>query len=375
MNRQLDATLRHVRPEAVAQYLDSQGYARTTERHGRGWLYVKDDEALIVPSNQGARDYSTCLLGVIEALARDGMTVDDVATQITVGICDVFRHKIADFDTATGSASLEFVQSAIEGLLKLVRFSAAGLLSQRAAYTDVPEEAKVLGRSCRFGQTERSSLVLKCYCPVNPLRIDKSLLQDEPFGRSVVRACMENIEFFTRADAAEPATPRLPTLNANVADAVAALQPLTEFAESTVSVLFVSLSPAAPSVTSRSITMDSAVHQRAGLVAKRLRSTDRHEEEKLYGYITDLHMDPPSAGAILNYEITLQVKYGTSARTLRVPLLQRQYSTAMTWQKEKREVYIRGVIDKGTQQWSVHRLLDFRPANQTKEEGDASSLF
>jgi hypothetical protein len=97
-----DLELRRLRPDDVARYLSARGFERRSERHGKGWLYVKGNDSVIVPSRADARDYAPLLDSLICSLASASMTPDDVAAQIAFGMSDVVRHRVADLDTSLG---------------------------------------------------------------------------------------------------------------------------------------------------------------------------------------------------------------------------------------------------------------------------------
>jgi hypothetical protein len=114
------------------------------------------------------------------------------------------------------------------------------------------------------------------------------------------------------------------------------------------------------------------IFSRAQSIYDRLKKAEEFEREIFRGFITELHKDRPAKAAEQSHEITLEVKYGTTWRKLRLRLLPRQYHDAVRWHDQNLQVDVDGVIDKRSAVWSVWQLKDFTPVDPTE---DAPGLF
>jgi hypothetical protein len=261
----------------------------------------------------------------------------------------------------------------MHALYDVLRYSAAGAMSNRVDYTNVSEQAKAYTNMCHFGQTEYGSFVLKVFCPTNPLNTSWTA-PEEPFGRVATRATLDNFEFLSHHESSDPSVPLPAAFNRQVASAVCRLKPESAFFSGGLHVRFSALSEPgaeelAPKTEAQQIDFDAFIYGRAQSVYDRLKRAEESQREVLQGYIVDLHKDRPESTDTPKHQITLDVKYGGTWRKVTLRLLPAEYRNAVLWHDTGSRVRLDGVIDRRGHVWSVAVLHDLVPMPDRQETG------
>lgn len=357
MTRQaIIAMLESLPAEAVLSLLPRFGYRRIDELPGRGFVFASaTGDQLAVPTNTKFRDYGSAILGLLESFVSPLTTLDDLTAMLVLPDCDIYRHKFNDDLAKWGSFPLPAFTEAVPALLDLLRFTAAGVYSQRPSYTKLPEPAEHFGQGCRVGQTEQSSYVVKIFCPTNPENEANIDELDEPFGRMVTRACVENLSFLHEAgaDAYESDLPI--ALNRNVAGAIARLRPMSFHQDAAATVWFSARYSSKPELTT--IKIDQDTFTRAISIERRLTAETGIERSSFTGYIVDLHKDRPQK--TISHKVTLEVRDGGGWRKLSVTLLPSQYRNAIQWHDRGQRIRIDVFFDQRTKPWRATEIVEF----------------
>ena len=291
-------------------------------------------------------------------LAEPPVTPIDLLTFFAMPRCGIVKARLADASTHLGIAPLALVVETIQGLLEMLRFSAAAVASDAkpTVFTNIPEGAKVFADSCQLGQTERGSFAIKIFCPLNPLNLSRDVLAEAPLGELALQACRENAEYLVKGT---EDSPRPTTLTKNFVDAFVKLRPATDFGAVDLDVITNTIEP-----ERAQLSADVGVFQRAEIVGLNFEREEKAKPETFSGYVTDLHSDPPGSKEV-NRVVGIRVRYGEGERTVRVSLAGRDYKKAVEWHGADREVHLRCVLNKKSHQWTVSRLLEFRPIDGT----------
>lgn len=369
----LEKILRAIDPSYLARYLLRNGY-RLEESHSDAvHVYHKQQaEVLLVPANNKAVDYPRAVANLIEAMTTPTLSFDDVLGLIVVPDCDIVRYQVEGADATWGQLRLGYVHEATHALYDVLRYSAAGVSTARTDYTNVSEQAKAFSNTCRFGQTEYGSFVMKVFCPTNPLAVSVDR-EAPPFGRQVTRATVENLEFLASESASEPSTPLPPAMNSQVASAVMRLKPGWEFASTGISVRFTAIltGDGAPisDESNESLEFGPFIYARAQSVRDRLKKALESGREVLTGFITDLHKDRPTSREDVSRQITIDAKYGGTRRKVTMRLTPADYSKAVKWHDAEDQVKLDALLDKRGRPWSVARLYEFTTVAK-QEQGE-----
>ncbi len=377
----LDALILSIDPSAIRQFLIRLGYSHEGGEQGVMDIFVdRKNEMIVVPSNREFYDYSRRVLNILDRFVTKQTPLDDVIASVVLPGSDIVRYRVNTVDSTWGHIRFSYCQEAIPALFTLLRSTASGVLTGRTTYTRRPENANLFANQCRFGQTEYGSFILKIFCPTNPVGIENQT--GEPVGRATMRAVIENLAFLSSERSEDPSEPLPPTLNKQVAGAVRRLDPgsqLGSFADFQVKyIVGAEINSEYRQIqyerfieSTSEVEFDPFVYSRAESIANRLTKSLEYEREVLRGFITTLHKDRPALDTDQSHEITLDVKFGTSRRNLRLRLLPAQYSEAFKWQSKNLEVIVDALIDKRGRSWSVARLFNLRLANPE----DSATLF
>lgn len=224
----ISSLLAKIDARAVADYLVRRGFRRTGGESGQVDVYMNSaNEVVLVPLNCSSPSYPCKLRDLLELFVDNQTSIDDVVGNVVLPNSDILRYRIASPETTWGHLRLHYTHEAMHALFDLLQYTAAGVSTQRRDYRRISESAQSFANQCRFGQTEYGSFILKVFCPVNPIGVAHEVAA-EPFGRTAVRAVVENLEFLASPKAEDPSEPLPPTLNRNVASAVERLRPYRE---------------------------------------------------------------------------------------------------------------------------------------------------
>lgn len=341
--------------------------------------------SILLPLDKQLRDYRRRLFEIIDLFAVDELTSDDVLSLIVLPESDIFRYRIETPDASWGSLQLGYTYEATHALFDVLKYTAAGVSSQKRDYTNVSTEAQAFANGCRFGQTEFGSFVLKVYCPVRPPSLPS--LDYAAFGRETTKATVENFEFIASEESANPSVPLPASMNRQVASAVHRLKPFTDFGTSIVAVRYgprtVMPSPSMPltiqppriEMPERPVHLDLGpfVYSRAQSIRDRLKKAEEFGRETLVGYITDLHKDRPRSSANeQSRQISMEVKYGSAFRKITMRLVAGDYRKAVMWHDNNEQVRVDAVFDKRGKPWTVHELFELAAVDRNT---DSAGLF
>lgn len=380
----LDSLIPKLETSAISRFLLRQGYQLRGREEGRAEAYGGSrGDIILLPIDRTLNDFIPHVLQIVEMFAVDGLTVDDVVTLMVLPDSDILRYRIDTPEAAFGNLRLSYSYEAMHALFDVLKFSAAGVSTHRTDYRNVSDEAQAYAKTCRFGQTELGSYVMKVYCPTRPVPIVEP--GSEPFGRTSTRSTVENFEFIASEESADPSTPLPPTLNRQVAAAVKRLKPDSDFGRSYLTVRYLPvvvpergllseppIAASEPELENVQLDLGPFIYGRAQSIRDRLKKAEEFGREVVSGYITDLHKDRPNLKTEQSQQISLEVKYGSNFRKVTMRLLPAMYRQAVIWHDNNGQVRLDAVFDKRGRPWSVSELFELSLLDKTAVQG---SLF
>jgi hypothetical protein len=379
----LESVLAAVTPDQVRAFLIRRKFELVGERPGLLSVFENAQQTVVVlPTNQSDRGYSRQLRDILEIFVQDTSPLDDVLASVVLPDHDVFRYRLRTPEAAWGHVRLWYASEAMPALFNVLKFTAAGVHSGKLDYTKVGDTPKAFVDQCKFGQTEYGSFILKVYCPTNPVGA-RDVIASEPFGRTATRALLENFAYLASERAQDPEEPPPPTMNRQVASAVANLNPQISLGVASEVILRYSdtldnVEPADDVVPSKSadafqrLDLGPFIYSRAASVRDRLAKAEEYARELLRGFITDLHKDRPSREGEQSHEITVSVKWQYRTRQVRLRLLPADYRKAVRWHDDNAEIDLDAKVDKRGHVWTVAELFSFTP---TRALRDQAQLF
>jgi hypothetical protein len=373
-------------PATIASFLRRNGYIRVGTESGIMEAYRDDSgRSILLPLDKQLGDYRRRLCEIVDLFAVDDLTSDDVLSLIVLPESDILRYRIETPDSSWGSLQLGYTYEATHALFDVLKYTAAGVSSHKRDYTNVSTEAQAFANGCRFGQTELGSFVLKVYCPVRPPSLPS--FEYAAFGRETTKATLENFEFISSDESANPSVPLPASMNRQVASAVHRLKPYSDFGTSIVAVRYgprtimpnpglpLSIQPPQIEMAEQPVQLDLGplVYSRAQSIRDRLKKAEEFGRETLVGYITDLHKDRPRSSVNeQSRQISMEVKYGSAFRKVTMRLVAGDYRKAVMWHDNNVQVRVDAVFDKRGKPWTVHELFELAAVDQG---ADAPSLF
>ncbi len=357
-------------PGSIGEFIHRQGYTLAGSEAGVMEAY-KDPNGYVIllPINKKMPDYHRRIIEILDMFVVDDVTIDDVISLIALPDFDIFRYRIESPSTAWGNLNLWYSHEATHALFDVLKFTAAGVSSQRQDYRQIPDEAKSYAKGCRLGQTELGSYVFKVYCPIRPPD-SRGFIN---YGRETTKSTIENFVFASSEESENPSIPLPPAMNRQVASAINRLKPETDRATSSISVrfspTFVPDSPSLPQSIRQPIPIPSEppvnvelnafIYSRAQSIRDRLKKAEKYGRESFVGYITDLHKDRPKiSSAEQSRQISMEIKYGSSFRKITMRLVADDYRKAVTWHDNNQQVRVDAVFDKDGRPWTVNRLFE-----------------
>jgi hypothetical protein len=376
----------HIRRESIENYLRDAGFVLEGEIKNHARIFKNDKNELIpVPINPEDRNYPRRILDIIESMSESEEDMDDAIGRIVIPRADIIRYRIEGPDTALGNMRLPEANKSIIGLYDLLKYTAAGVYSSLRDYRGLPPAATNFANTCRFGQTDYGSFIVKIFCPTDPLGVEREDF-DEPFGRTSVRAFLDNLSFLTSEEAEDPSNALPPAFNVQFAGSVEKLKPDLQTLSAGVQLSFAKLRkqnsqlPLLPDTETDSeiakvdLEFGHFIYSRAEAIKNRLVKAEETGREILQGFIVNLHKDRPTARGEQSRQITVDAKWGTSRRLINIRLLPADYRRAVIWHDTDTEIFIDAVIDKRRRTWSVAVLKSFKPLNPDSESKD-NKLF
>jgi len=377
MRRVPENILNLVTPDQVHAFLSSRGFSKQASKR-EGWFVMSyESQALVVPNDSTLLGYSDVISAIVESFATTEETYDEVLYQIFEPNCEIMTHRLADDHSTWGTATLGSVMNVVEGYHGVVKENAK-YVARSILARNVSERGKAYTNSCRLGQTDYGSFILRFILPSG------SPVADTPenpttFGYEVTSLLEDTFSFIARDTCTdvEAQQEKPPSLNRKVIEHIARISPPASLgAECEVMIrhsdaVMTRLTQKPPAIVTR---MDSLYFDRVEVLRQQYAKQDSFQRETYKCYITDLHKDSPVDPPFpqvrdqdewkpppKEHKITVELRSGTSPRKLRLILLPIQYREAVRWHDEEIALRIDATIDKRTSNWSVSELHEFRP--------------
>ncbi len=381
MHRVPENILAVITPDQVKAFLRARGFAETASRR-EGWsIMSRDGCSFVVPNDSELIGYADTISSIVESFTTTDITYDEVLYQVFEPNSELMTHRLADLESTSGTATLGTVMKVIKGYYEVIKenakYVARGVLAAR-----VVQRGKEYSRSCRLGQTDYGSFILKFILPSGTPIVGPQGEQ-RTFGYEVTSLLEETFAFFAREDCVDVDVQqnKPPSLNRKVVEAISTISPtaslgaVSEVHFRHADTMFVETRQRVEAPVTR---MDSLYFDRIERVRQQFVRAESFQRDVYKCYITDLHKDspterPPSAVRTgdewvpppKEHKITVELRTGTSRRKLRLVLLPAEYKEAVRWHDEEIPLRIDATIDKRTSNWNVSELHELTPLPTT----------
>lgn len=364
MNRDLEAQLRAVSPQAVREHLLSKGWTLAqdlSERFGV-LLFTKEDLTLDLPLDPELADFSRRLLELLEPLAAlEAVSVPQLLAELSGPAGDVLSVRVVSEATAGGTLPLLDALRVREGVKNLLLAAAHSALSPQPYFPRMSRlEAVNLLNSVHEGQTQRGSFIARFIVPVAPsvgVPLFPELPDAElPFPRRVTTRLMQTLEGVRRVRARGEYGPLLQMsgegVSANLLTALEGMS-LTSGPGALELSMRWSRNRAAPSGVSGAVKLSQDALVGLGAVANELKGQAALQNFDVTGYVSHLTRqgeDPTVPGdAVL---VPIGGDLGDLSR-IHVNLPPDLYAVALEAHRRGRLVRAVGTLGRRGRRWSL----------------------
>jgi len=156
-----------ISPQSVREYAKANGWEQVKEGvKGRIYLFRHSSEALrqiIIPIDANITEYAEMVLDAAWRIAAiENRSIESVLNDLMLPNADVLRFRLIEPETVGGSVSLQDGINLLEGAKKALLAAACSVVSPQSHHARMSRtEAAELLSSCRLGQTERGSYIVR----------------------------------------------------------------------------------------------------------------------------------------------------------------------------------------------------------------------
>lgn len=202
---QLIAQARRVDPICAKDYAKAKGWELISA--DKPYFLMAHHEhslrQLKIPKDSENSDYVDALLDVAYRLSDiEKRPLVHVLEDLLEPNTDIIRHRLISSATESGNIPFEESIALMEGAKKALLSSACSVLDPQLHHSRLgKQKALQYVKSCRFGQTEFGSFILKMMCPnaMEDEQLDLTNLTKQPFGRQVTTGLLTSANLLITA--------------------------------------------------------------------------------------------------------------------------------------------------------------------------------
>ncbi len=199
--------LRRVGPLAAQRYATRHGWNRVNlpPRFSIALYRLAADptKEVIVPQSPEVGDYVARMADFVSAVANaERRSMNEVLNALIFPSADTVRFGYKSPDTRLGTIALPDGMNLFDAALRAISATTYDIIRPEKFHARMSNpEAEAYIKSCRMGQTEFSSFIVSCICPVEPdsqLQLsasegDDGEIEAPAFGRQVTERLMESL--------------------------------------------------------------------------------------------------------------------------------------------------------------------------------------
>lgn len=374
--------------------LDLQRYARA-----KGWERVHNNltdiavfrrpenakEEIVVPQDTDFADFHARIVDAIRAFAEyEKRSAAAVLGDVVAPESDVLRFGLSAPRVEGGTVPLGEGVGLLMGARKAILAAACTVIRPERFHPRMSlREAESFVASCRMGQTEHGSFVLKFICPLSGDTVagsDQPLLyvpheNGKSFGRRVTATLMESVAQLIdaiRDDAPERVLDQDggtgPVVSANLCEALSEMQPDADGAAVTIAAGWSQLIPAPSSVPAK-VRLPREYVPIVEHLAKELRTQGPPKPDTFFAIVDELKGEPgPDGrmegevvlGLVLESDLLIKAKAFLDAES---------YQKAWTAHNPLQIVRLRGILSRGTRLSKLTDVEEFEVWSPRQQSG------
>jgi len=354
--------LKAVSPAALRAYLVYEGWKEFEPFGEFSEVYTRSDgepaSELVIPASTAIGDYASAVGETLHFLAafenRDELAI---YSDLVRADRDVIRVRAPDADN-DGSISIDPGVELVSQARDMLASAACAALEPRSAYHLAKvQKAQDYMRRVRLGQTEEGSFVVTLLAPIPPILADSLQtsvwphLEQEPFERRVTRmltqslhAARDAIVESNRGEGLKPFVGAVSRgVSANLCEALASIIKRSDGAD--VSVTWARTRPTP--VPRDRIVFGRADGEVLTEAARQLRLREPRRDERVLGYVTDLHRAEDER------RVTIKAIIDGRPRSLSIILSEADYEIAVQANGRQAPVTLVGDLEIDGQRWKL----------------------
>jgi len=354
--------LEAVSPAALRAYLVYEGWKEFEPFGEFSEVYTRSDgepaSELVIPASTAIGDYASAVGEALHFLAafenRDELAI---YSDLVRADRDVIRVRAPDADN-DGSISIDPGVELVSQARDMLASAACAALEPRSAYHLAKvQKAQDYMRRVRLGQTEEGSFVVTLLAPIPPILADSLQtsvwphLEQEPFERRVTRmltqslhAARDAIVESNRGEGLKPFVGAVSRgVSANLCEALASIIKRSDGAD--VSVTWARTRPTP--VPRDRIVFGRADGEVLTEAARQLRLREPRRDERVLGYVTDLHRAEDER------RVTIKAIIDGRPRSLSIILSEADYEIAVQANGRQAPVTLVGDLEIDGQRWKL----------------------
>jgi len=354
--------LEAVSPAALRAYLVYEGWKEFEPFGEFSEVYTRSDgepaSELVIPASTAIGDYASAVGEALHFLAafenRDELAI---YSDLVRADRDVIRVRAPDADN-DGSISIDPGVELVSQARDMLASAACAALEPRSAYHLAKvQKAQDYMRRVRLGQTEEGSFVVTLLAPIPPILADSLQtsvwphLEQEPFERRVTRmltqslhAARDAIVESNRGEGLKPFVGAVSRgVSANLCEALASIIKRSDGAD--VSVTWARTRPTP--VPRDRIVFGRADGEVLTEAARQLRLREPRRDERVLGYVTDLHRAEDER------RVTIKAIIDGRPRSLGIFLSEADYEIAVRANGRQAAVTLVGDLELDGQRWKL----------------------
>lgn len=202
---QLFSLARRVDPISAKDYAKAKGWALISADKPYFLLAHPDYSLrqLKIPKDTESSDYVDALLDAAYRLGDiEKRSIALILEDLLEPNTDIIRHRLISSATESGCIPFEESIALMEGAKKALLASACSVIEPQLHHPRLgKQKALQYVKSCRFGQTEFGSFILKMMCPnlTEDEQEDLTKLNSQPFGRCVTEGVLNSANLLITA--------------------------------------------------------------------------------------------------------------------------------------------------------------------------------
>lgn len=358
-------------PSVVRDYATSHGWQMSGRSRFRRWIFNHPDanlRQLIIPMDREKEaGWSEALYEVVIRLASvEQVSPETVINKLLSSHADAVRFRISEGGLSNGMLPMNDAVELISGIKKALLASASTVVNPVPHHPRLSRtEAEEFLQSCKMGQTEIGSYIVKVLCPLREM----PLIQDKPpFARSVttvlIKSCANIVDSIEK-DSIEKMIEdnrKNPIVTSNLCDALVKMHAARENADLTIAVSWaVAMRKYAPPNVPQSVTFKPEYFPSVERISQELRPLALQETHStFYGTVETLNGTVGEDGKRSGEVVLALLLSDEEILKARVNLSVEEYAKAVSaHEKGVGYVSITGILQRGARTGYITNIKDF----------------